>query len=56
MPVLPADAHLFQPVTAGDIRLANRIVMAAMTRCRAGPGLVPTDLHVDYYSQRQARV
>ena len=39
-----ADA-LLAPMQLGDIPLANRIVMAPMTRDRAGPGDVPTDLH-----------
>ena len=43
---------LFTPVTLGDIRLANRIVMAPMTRDRAGSGDVPTELMVEYYAQR----
>ncbi|EZP74122.1 12-oxophytodienoate reductase [Sphingomonas paucimobilis] len=43
---------IFSPVTLGDIALANRIVMAPMTRDRAGPGDVPTDTMVDYYRQR----
>lgn len=43
---------LFTPVTLGDIQLSNRIVMAPMTRDRAGPGDVPTDLMVEYYAQR----
>jgi N-ethylmaleimide reductase len=33
---------LFSPVRLGDLELANRIVMAPMTRNRAGPGDVPT--------------
>lgn len=43
---------LFTPVRLGDIELANRVVMAPMTRDRAGPGDVPTDLMVEYYRQR----
>ena len=43
---------LFSPVTLGAIDLANRIVMAPMTRDRAGPGDVPTDAMVEYYAQR----
>ena len=43
---------LFSPVSLGDIRLANRIVMAPMTRDRAGSGDVPTELMVEYYAQR----
>ncbi|MGC1470044.1 MAG: alkene reductase [Sphingorhabdus sp.] len=43
---------LFTPVKLGAIELANRIIMAPMTRDRAGPGDVPTDLMVEYYRQR----
>jgi len=43
---------IFSPVTMGDLQLANRVVMAPMTRDRAGPGDVPTDLMVEYYRQR----
>ncbi len=43
---------LMGPIKLGDIPLANRIVMAPMTRDRAGPGDVPTDLMVEYYAQR----
>ena len=43
---------LFTPVKLGALELANRIIMAPMTRDRAGPGDVPTDLMVEYYRQR----
>jgi N-ethylmaleimide reductase len=43
---------LFSPVRLGDIALGNRIVMAPMTRSRAGAGDAPTDLNVEYYRQR----
>jgi N-ethylmaleimide reductase len=44
---------LFTPFVLGDRQLGNRIVMAPMTRGRArNAGLVPTDLHVEYYRQR----
>ena len=46
------DQPLFQPYTLGDITLPNRIVMAPLTRNRAGDGLTPTDLMVEYYAQR----
>jgi len=45
-------AGLFDPVRLGALELANRIVMAPMTRSRAAEGDVPTTLHVDYYRQR----
>jgi N-ethylmaleimide reductase len=35
-----------------SFQLANRVVMAPLTRCRAtNPDLLPTDLHVRYYTQ-----
>ena len=43
---------LFDPLCFGDIQLANRIVMAPLTRNRAGPGQVPTELMATYYRQR----
>ncbi|MFH8800969.1 alkene reductase [Streptomyces sp. NPDC017936] len=43
----------FEPYELGGKRLANRIVMAPMTRSRAyGPGQSPTDLTAAYYAQR----
>ncbi|HEV7913818.1 MAG TPA: alkene reductase, partial [Albitalea sp.] len=43
---------LFEPTRIGDIALANRIVMAPLTRNRAAAGRVPSDLAVTYYAQR----
>ena len=43
---------LFTPVRFGAFELSSRIVMAPMTRDRAGPDDVPTDLMVEYYRQR----
>ncbi|NQV93846.1 MAG: alkene reductase [Sphingomonadales bacterium] len=43
---------LFEPVQLGALELQNRIVMAPMTRDRAGPGDIPSDLMVEYYRQR----
>ena len=31
----PTQALLFQPTRIGDIEVANRVVMAPLTRCRA---------------------
>ena len=45
---------LFSPYRLAAIDLANRIVMAPLTRDRAGPGNVPTALMADYYAQRAA--
>jgi N-ethylmaleimide reductase len=44
---------LFQPMELGPYRLPHRIVMAPLTRSRAGqPGNVPTRLMACYYAQR----
>lgn len=43
---------LFEPRTLGALTLPNAIVMAPMTRDRAGAGDVPGDLMVEYYRQR----
>ncbi|CCH31112.1 alkene reductase [Actinosynnema sp. NPDC047251] len=43
---------LLTPVELGGFRLPNRVVMAPVTRARAGDGLVPTELHAVYYGQR----
>ena len=45
-------AGLFDPGRLGDVDIANRVVMAPMTRDRAGPQDEPTDLMVEYYRQR----
>lgn len=44
--------NLFTPVQLGRYTLPNRIIMAPLTRCRAGEGNVPTSLNVTYYAQR----
>lgn len=44
---------LFTPVRLGRTQLANRIVMAPLTRNRAAmPGNLPQDINVTYYAQR----
>ena len=43
---------LFDPIRVGELDLANRVVMAPLTRNRAAPGQVPSDLAVEYYRQR----
>ncbi|MEO8117864.1 MAG: alkene reductase [Rhodoferax sp.] len=42
---------LFNPLQVGCMHLANRVVMAPLTRNRA-PGAVPTPLMATYYTQR----
>ncbi|KAJ3398134.1 hypothetical protein HDU80_009229 [Chytriomyces hyalinus] len=43
---------LASPIQLGSLTLKNRAVMASLTRNRASPGGVPTDLMALYYSQR----
>lgn len=46
-------SQLFSPLQLNDtLTLSNRIAMAPLTRCMAGPGLVPTDDMVAYYARR----
>ena len=45
-------SDLFEPVRMGPLTLANRIVMAPLTRSRAGEGGVPGQLNAEYYTQR----
>ncbi|KAH9121074.1 hypothetical protein LEN26_009761 [Aphanomyces euteiches] len=44
--------NLFSPILVGSIFLKNRIVMAPLTRCRAGPSHLPNDLMKEHYTQR----
>ena len=46
------NIHLFSPVKLGRYELPNRIVMAPLTRNRAGAGNVPTPVNAEYYAQR----
>ncbi|MDI1231694.1 MAG: alkene reductase [Methylobacter sp.] len=51
-PVTSDKNNLFSPILFGDLALANRIIMAPLTRNRAGEGNVPQDMNVEYYRQR----
>jgi 2,4-dienoyl-CoA reductase-like NADH-dependent reductase (Old Yellow Enzyme family) len=44
--------ELFGPVVLGPCRLANRIVMAPLTRARADADGVPGPLMAEYYARR----
>ena len=49
---LAAKSDLFDPVVLGPYTLANRIVMAPLTRSRADDEGVPGELQATYYAQR----
>jgi len=52
-PQIPRSVRaLFEPTQAGALKLNNRIVMAPLTRNRAGIGLVPGKFAAEYYAQR----
>ena len=47
---------LLDPITIGDLRLPNRILMAPLTRNRSsGAGRVPNAMMRDYYVQPPRR-
>lgn len=46
------NIDLFTPVRLGPYELPNRIVMAPLTRNRAGDGNVPQAMTAEYYAQR----
>jgi N-ethylmaleimide reductase len=49
---MATQPDLFTPVQLGRYQLPNRIIMAPLTRNRAGDGNVPLDIHATYYRQR----
>lgn len=46
------DRDLLAPAKLGPFALDNRVVMAPLTRNRAGAGNVPRAMNVEYYAQR----
>lgn len=47
-----ANSDLFRSATLGELTLSNRIIMAPLTRARAGKGDVPGPMNAKYYEQR----
>ena len=50
--VLQQEPDLLSPLSMGALSVNNRFVMAPLTRNRAGDGMVPTEMMVEYYRQR----
>ncbi|QEL17815.1 alkene reductase [Limnoglobus roseus] len=48
------DSVLFRPFRLHDLTLPNRIVLAPMTRSRAGTARLPNVLMAEYYAQRSS--
>jgi len=49
------ELSLFSPLALGRYELAHRVVMAPLTRMRAGAGNVPGKLAPEYYGQRASQ-
>jgi 2,4-dienoyl-CoA reductase-like NADH-dependent reductase (Old Yellow Enzyme family) len=49
-----SDRALFRPFRLHDLPLPNRIVLAPMTRSRAGAARLPNALMAEYYAQRSS--
>ncbi|MFM9889437.1 MAG: alkene reductase [Rickettsiales bacterium] len=45
---------IFEPIQIGSMTLANRVIMAPLTRGRADAGGVPNAMMAEYYTQRAA--
>ena len=43
---------LFSPLKIGKLEIKNRVVLAPLTRGRAGDSRVPNEMMGEYYSQR----
>lgn len=46
--------NILSPIRIGPYDLPNRVIMAPMTRSRAGEGNAPTELAATYYTQRSS--
>ncbi len=47
-----SESKLFTPFQIGDVAVAHRVVLAPLTRMRSDAGAIPSELMVEYYSQR----
>ena len=52
MATVTKSPALLSSCTIGDLTLKNRVLMAPLTRGRAGETRIPNDLMVEYYAQR----
>ncbi len=46
------DLKLLSPATLATLELPNRMIMAPLTRCRAGDRYIPQSINAVYYAQR----
>jgi N-ethylmaleimide reductase len=52
MTMQTSSPHLLSTIQIGDLTLKNRVVLAPMTRSRAGETRMPNSLMIEYYAQR----
>jgi N-ethylmaleimide reductase len=52
MKSMSSALKLLSPVEFGSHELPNRMILAPLTRCRAGIGNVPQEMNAIYYAQR----
>ncbi len=52
MKMKPTPKELFSPFTLGGLLLNNRVVLAPLTRARAGASRLANTLMAEYYAQR----
>jgi N-ethylmaleimide reductase len=52
--IQPMSSPLLQPFQLRDLTLPNRVVMAPLTRSRAGAARIPNALMAEYYAQRSS--
>ena len=50
--VMELTEKLFEPIELGSVVVNNRIVMAPLTRGRAGDERIPNEIMAEYYAQR----
>src|SRR6201981_2096909 len=48
-------SKLFTSTQVGPYKVSHRVVMAPLTRMRSDPGDIPSDLMVEYYTQRASK-
>ena len=52
MPAETTNSSLLESFQLRDLTLKNRVIMAPLTRARAGESRIPNDLMAEYYAQR----
>ena len=51
---MTTSPNLLKPLDLNGLPLANRVVLAPLTRARSGVDRIPNDLMAEYYQQRSS--